>query len=203
MTLVVGHGDLFHELRQNLPLRRRENSHGRFVSPSCGTGHGVMNFNSFRRQSAPLRTAVGRGDRSADETPSLKAPERPRGRRSVQSNSISQGGLIGLDAGHQLRQQAVLKRRDAEYGTFLAEEADVYLMQPPDQKSGALCQRPSRVEYLTLLRFRIPTMRTSVALGLSHSVNHRRPPRSPAATGTNYATQEKYEACFPYRKYSA
>jgi hypothetical protein len=81
-------------------------------------------------------------DRAIDKATRLQALKRPCRRRAIERDICGQGCLIGGSMFREGGKKAVLQRRDLEGRAFFLEQGDVDLMQPPDQVTRPLLERP-------------------------------------------------------------
>lgn len=93
-------------------------------------------------QPANLRPAVPVVDRALDKVTGLQALKCACGRCAIERDIISQRRLVGGSALRQGGEKAILQRRNLKSSAALVEQRDVDLVQPPDQKSRPLVQRP-------------------------------------------------------------
>src|ERR1700675_4122935 len=93
-------------------------------------------------QPANLRPAVPVVDRALDKVTGLQTLKCACGRCAIERDIISQRRLVGGSALRQGGEKAILQRRDLKTSAALVEQRDVNLVQPPDQKSRPLVERP-------------------------------------------------------------
>jgi hypothetical protein len=103
-------------------------------------------------QPANLRPAVPVVDRALDKVTGLQPLKCACGRCAIERDIIRQRCLVGGSALRQGGEKAILQRRDLKSSTALVEQRDVNLVQPPDQKSRPLVERPG----ITGLSRRLP-----------------------------------------------
>ena len=93
-------------------------------------------------QPTNLRPAVPGVDRTLDKITGLQPLKCACGRCAIERDIIRQRRLVGGSALRQGGEKAILQRRDLKSSTALVEQRDVNLVQPPDQKSRPLVERP-------------------------------------------------------------
>lgn len=142
MTMIMAGHDLLQEADEVVPIRVRERVDRPGVSvPGRPLHRGVKRF-SRRSEATDLRAAIGRRDRSADQSAASEALEGAGRRRSVEGHRVCERRLVGFAQLPELREQAVLQRRDAKFGTTLREQAHMDLVHPACEKAGSLPEEP-------------------------------------------------------------
>jgi hypothetical protein len=104
--------------------------------------HFAEQYCSGSCQPANLRPAVPVVDRALDKVTGLQTLKCPCGRCAIERDIISQRRLVGGSALRQRGEKAILQRRNLKSSAALVEQRDVNLVQPPDQKSRPLVERP-------------------------------------------------------------
>jgi hypothetical protein len=111
----------------------------------CGASrrfHAAEQYCSGSCQPANLRPAIPVVDRALDKVTGLQSLKCACRRCPIERDIISQSRLVGGSALRQGREKAILQRRNLKGSAALLEQRDVNLVQPPDQKSRPLAERP-------------------------------------------------------------
>jgi hypothetical protein len=111
----------------------------------CGASrcfHSAEQGRSGLCQSANLRPAVPMVDRTLNKVTGLQPLKGACCRCAIERDIVGQRGLVGGSALRQGGEKAVLQRRNLKRSAALLEQRDVNLVQPPDQKSRPLVERP-------------------------------------------------------------
>jgi len=104
--------------------------------------HAAEQYCSGFCQPANLRPAVPGVDRALDKATGLQTLKCACGRCAIERDIISQRRLVRGSALRKGREKAILQRRNLKSSAALVEQRDVNLVQPPDQKSRPLVERP-------------------------------------------------------------
>ena len=111
----------------------------------CGASrcfHSAEQARSGLCQPANLRPAVPMVNRALDKVTGLQPLKGACCRRAIERDVVGQSGLVGGSALRQSGEKAVLQRRNLKRSAALLEQRDVNLVQPPDQESRPLVERP-------------------------------------------------------------
>ena len=115
-------------------------------------------------QPANLRPAIPAVNGAIDKLARLQALKRAGGCGAIEGHVSRKCRLISGSTPGQSGKQTILERGDLEGSAFLLEERDVDLMQPPDQKSRPLPQRPG----IAALVHCVPGHLTTLSLPMLH-----------------------------------
>ncbi|VIO80464.1 hypothetical protein CI41S_73040 [Bradyrhizobium ivorense] len=134
--------DPLHHGDEALLVRLAETGHGFQMGRSRRSLHLAQQRGAGWGQAAELRPTIMACGCAINKATRLQPLKRSRGRRAIQRDVSGQGRLIGGSALRERGEEAVLQRRDLERCTPFLEQGDVDLMQPPDQVTRPLLERP-------------------------------------------------------------
>jgi hypothetical protein len=115
-----------------------QSSHCSVMRASDGRLHAPDELHPLRGQPAHLQAAIVVMAVASYQASAFKAPQHAGHGGPIDADLRRQRCLVDRGMIDQHRHQAELDGRDAEIGTLLQEDRDVDLMEPADQKAGAL-----------------------------------------------------------------
>jgi hypothetical protein len=134
--------DALHHRDEPLLLRLAQVRHGVAVRGARRRLHLAQQACACPGQPANLRPAIPAVNGALDKLARLQALKRAGGCGAIEGHVSRKCRLISSSTPGQSGKQTILQRGDLEGSAFLLEERDMDLMQPPDQKSRPLPQRP-------------------------------------------------------------